>query len=103
MSGKPISNIGLGSGAVSGNACANDPFNYPMPNRSDLMSLQTMSAKADGVKTNTNRFTTSRVNSTNLWTNDIQGKFKIITDQLFISELFRRCTKAPRLQAGEQA
>lgn len=44
MSGKPISNIGLGSNGFGGSD-ANNPFNYPMPNRADLMSLQTISAK----------------------------------------------------------
>ena len=75
MSGKPISNIGLGSNANMGNSSSGDPFNYPMPNRADLMSLQTISAKADNVKTNTNRFTTVRNTSNNLWTTDIEGKF----------------------------
>ena len=75
MSGKPISNIGLGSGANFGSASANDPFNYPMPNRADLMSLQTVSAKQDNVKTNTNQFSTKRNTSNNLWTTDIEGKF----------------------------
>ena len=89
MSGKPISNIGLGSGAATGSANSNDPFNFPMPSRQDLMSLQTMSAKADNVKTNTNRFSTQRNTSNNLWTSDIDGKFQLnryicITDQLFI-------------------
>ena len=74
MSGKPISNIGLGSGANMGSESTTNPFNYPMPNRSDLMSLQTISAKMDNVKTNTGRFTTQRNTSTNLWTTDIDGK-----------------------------
>ena len=48
---------------------------YPMPNRSDLMSLQTMSAKQDSTKTTTNRFSTVRNTSNNLHTGDIDGKW----------------------------
>lgn len=34
----------------------NDPFNYPMLNRADLMSLNTITAKQDGMKTTTFKF-----------------------------------------------
>lgn len=71
MTGKPISNIGLGSNAGGALQSANDPFNYPMPSRGDLMSLQTINARADNVKTTTNRFTTVRNTSDNLFTQDI--------------------------------
>ena len=33
---------------------------FAMPNRADLMSLQTINAKADQVKTNTGKFSTMR-------------------------------------------
>jgi len=45
-----------------------------MPNRSDLMSLQTITTKQDSVATNTSKFTTIRNTSNNLNTSDIQGK-----------------------------
>jgi len=73
MSGKPISNIGLGSDGSRGFSNANDPFNYPMPSRGDLMSLQTMGAKKDNLKTTTAQFTTVRNTSSNLHTSDIHG------------------------------
>lgn len=50
-----------------------DPFNYPMPNRADCMSLSTMVA-SDGVRTNTKKFGTQRAGSNNLNTSDILGK-----------------------------
>ena len=78
MSGKPISNIGLGSDSSRGFSNANDPFNYPMPSRGDLMSLQTIGAKKDNLKTTTKTFTTVRNNSSNLHTSDIDGKFQIL-------------------------
>ena len=51
-----------------------DPFNVPMPNRSDLMSLSTINAKNDQVKTTTGKFSTMRGVSNNLNTVDIAGK-----------------------------
>ena len=77
MSGKPISNIGLGSDSSRGFANSNDPFNFPMPSRGDLMSLQTIAAKKDNLKTTTKQFTTVRNTSSNLHTSDIDGKFHI--------------------------
>ena len=47
---------------------------FPMPNRADLMSLQTINAKKDGVATTTNKFSSMRNLSNNLATTDIQGK-----------------------------
>lgn len=59
---------------------SNDPFNYPMPNRQDLMSLSTIQ-KFDGMKTTTVKFNSGRSESLNLATGDIHGKFrfKILT------------------------
>ena len=57
---------------------------YPMPNRSDLMSLATINTKKDQVQTNTSKFNSIRNTSNNLNTDDIQGKWrekmKTITD-----------------------
>ena len=47
---------------------------FPMPQRSDLMSLATINQKKDGVSTNTNKFSSMRTLSNNLATSDIQGK-----------------------------
>jgi hypothetical protein len=47
---------------------------FAMPNRADLMSLQTITQKQDQVVTNKSRFTTMRNTSNNLDTSDIQGK-----------------------------
>lgn len=52
-----------------------DPFNYPMPNRKDLMSLSTLSAERDAMKTTTSKFYTRRGMSQNLTVADILGKF----------------------------
>ena len=78
MSGKPISNIGLGSDGSRGFSNVNDPFNYPMPSRADSMSLATIGGKKDNLKTTTKAFTTVRNTSNNLWTNDIEGKFHFL-------------------------
>jgi len=51
-----------------------DPFNYPMPSRKDLMSLSTIDANKDAMKTTTRKFSTRRFESTNLNTGDIYGK-----------------------------
>ena len=40
-----------------------DPFNYPMPNRRDLMSLSTITAKADHTKVTTHKFISTRATS----------------------------------------
>ena len=40
-----------------------DPFNYPMPQRADCMSLSTIMAQKDGMKTTTFKFATGRGNS----------------------------------------
>lgn len=52
-----------------------DPFNFPMPNRSDLMSLSVINADKDLMKTTTSKFTSPRGLSNNLATNDITGKY----------------------------
>lgn len=50
-----------------------DPFNFPMPSRVDCMSLNTITAGRDGMKTTTAKFGSSRVASNNLHTGDIDG------------------------------
>lgn len=52
-----------------------DPFNYPMPNRSKLMSMNTITPENDYVQTKTHRFITSRRSSLNNTSNDIEGNF----------------------------
>ena len=47
---------------------------FAMPNRADLMSLQTINQKQDNVATKTGKFTTIRNASNNLNTSDIDGK-----------------------------
>lgn len=51
-----------------------DPFNFPMPNRRDLMSLSVINADKDLMKTTTSKFSSPRFASNNLSTNDIDGK-----------------------------
>ena len=51
-----------------------DPFNFPMPNRADLMSLSTIRADKDGMKTTTFKFQSGRSSSNNLNSRDIDGK-----------------------------
>ncbi len=56
-----------------------DPYNFPMPNRKDLMSLQTI-GNGDGMKTTTRDLVTKRYLSQNLETCDITGtNWKIVT------------------------
>lgn len=51
-----------------------DPFNYPMPQRGDLMSLSTINQNQDMTKTTTKNMITGRGTSLNLDTQDIPGK-----------------------------
>ncbi len=52
-----------------------DPFNWPMPNRNDLMSLNTLTKDKDLVRVKTaGALTKNRSTSQNLETNDIIGK-----------------------------
>lgn len=51
-----------------------DPFNFPMPNRKDLMSLSVINKDKDLMKTTTNKFVSNRSASMNLFTKDIDGK-----------------------------
>lgn len=47
----------------SATACSNgkpDPFNFPMPNRADTMSLNTITTIRDGMKTSTVKFDSMR-------------------------------------------
>ena len=48
---------------------------FAMPNRADLMSLNTINKKMDQSNTATAKFNTIRNQSNNLATNDIQGKY----------------------------
>jgi len=56
-----------------------DPFNYPSINRNMCMSMNTISAANDYVKTKVAGFTTSRRQSSNLMNSDIAGKYLAIT------------------------
>jgi hypothetical protein len=60
----------MGASFMSG---GHDPFNYPMPSRKDLMSLSTIDKFKDQMKTTTRKFTSTRFESTNLNTSDIEG------------------------------
>ena len=51
-----------------------NPFDYPMPNRADCMSLSTINTRKDQMKTTTFKFMTNRAQSNNMSTNDIFGK-----------------------------
>jgi hypothetical protein len=61
-----------------------DPFNFPMPGRADAMNLSAINQQKDGMKTTTFRFTTGRQNSTNLNTNDIDGKLLLLQNSSFL-------------------
>jgi hypothetical protein len=50
-----------------------DPFNWPMLQRRDLMSLQTLEGAKDLVRVKTAHVSTRRDRSDNLLTNDISG------------------------------
>ena len=54
---------------------ASDPFNYPMPQRGDTMSLSTINNNRDNMATSTKKFNTKRYGSSNLDTSDITGTF----------------------------
>ena len=55
-----------------------DPFNFPMPNRCDLMSLSVINRDKDLMKTTTSKFVSGRSASLNLHTKDIDGKSFLI-------------------------
>ena len=69
---------------------------YVMPCRAELMSLQTINKKFDGIKTKTAKLETMRNTSKNLSTSDITGK-KIFLwlfaffDQIQIMIFVNRC------------
>ena len=69
---------------MSFNQTSVDPFNYPMPCRKDLMSLSTITATGDIMKTTTKNFTTTRFQSQNLDSSDITGTFNIPFSILFL-------------------
>jgi hypothetical protein len=50
-----------------------DPYNYPMPKRSDLMSLSVIDSFKDGEYTHAKKFNTGRGFNQALHTQDIQG------------------------------
>jgi len=60
-------------------ATAKDPFNWPMPKREDLMSLNTINPDKDLARAKT-AAATMRMRSTsqNLETTDIRGKFETL-------------------------
>jgi hypothetical protein len=62
-----------------------DPFNFPMPGRKDLMSLSTLNADRDAMKTTTSKFYTRRGMSQNMQVNDILGKFLSLLKSLTIT------------------
>jgi hypothetical protein len=51
-----------------------DPFNYPSMQRADCMSLSTINPAKDAMKTTTSKFISTRGQSMNLATKDIEGK-----------------------------
>lgn len=56
---------------MNNTAVSQDPFNYPTPNRRDLMSLSTIDPQKDLTKATTKQFVSQRHNSCNLNTSDI--------------------------------
>jgi len=50
-----------------------DPFNFPMPNRTDTMGLSTINGAQDNVRTTTRKFATTRVDSQANNVKDIEG------------------------------
>lgn len=50
-----------------------DPYNYPMPQRQDLMSLSVIDAYKDGEYTHAKQFNTNRGFNQSLKTTDIIG------------------------------
>ena len=60
-----------------------DPFNFPMPNRADLMSLSVINKDKDWMKTTTNKFISSRSASMNLHTKDIDGKSFVVLSLIY--------------------
>ena len=54
------------------NGYLGDPYNYPMPNRKDLMSLSNITPEKDGYLSKRNIFNTNRNVSSNLYNQDIE-------------------------------
>lgn len=61
---------------------------FAMPNRCDLMSLQTINAKQDQVNTSTAKFNSKRFESSNLATKDIEGKLPLFLITEIVTHLF---------------
>lgn len=76
-----------------------DPFNFPMPGRKDLMSLSTLTAERDAMKTTTSKFYTRRGMSQNLTVGDILGKFPFL---LFLQLINMLTGAAPKLHGNRQ-
>ena len=51
-----------------------DPYNYPMPQRSDLMSLSVIDQFKDGEYTHAKKFNSGRSYNQSLKTTDIAGR-----------------------------
>lgn len=65
---------------------------FAMPNRADLMSLQTITSKKDQVQTGTAKLNTIRNTSNNLNTADIGGKSKFFLTIEEVSNLNDYCS-----------
>ena len=50
-----------------------DPYNFPMPKRTDLMSLSVIDSHKDGEYTHTKKFYSGREFNQSLKTTDIEG------------------------------
>lgn len=59
-----------------------DPFNFPTLSRKDCMALSSITQEKDGLKTTTSKFNSKRSCSNNLNTQDIQGKFQLLSFML---------------------
>ena len=61
-----------------------DPYNFPMPNRSDLMSLSIINSHKDGEYTHAKQFNTGRGYNQALKTSDIEGRLLTAFGSKFI-------------------
>ena len=74
-----------------------DPYDFPMPNRADLMSLSTINKEKDNMQTHTKKFHSSRAFNQALEVNDIHGN----SNPAHLTQASRCPAAPPRLQ-GDQ-
>jgi hypothetical protein len=78
-----------------------DPYNFPMPNRMDSMSLAVINEGRDGERTHTKKFNSGRIWNDSLKTNDIQGKNTLLNIRCLAQALWIKKSEQARVQQSK--